>query len=139
MVKYRFIRRPNQTLLRQITEIYRGEGWWVRGDTPALLRRIISRSRLFIIAEEDGRAVGMARAIDAWSREVYIHDVAVLRPYRGRKIGSGLLTRLVSRLRSGGVRWMGLIASGGAEAFYRPLGFRSPPGAAAMTRGTPNV
>ncbi|MDA8130952.1 MAG: GNAT family N-acetyltransferase [Elusimicrobia bacterium] len=139
MIKYRFIRQASPALLRQITDIYKEQGWWGRGDTPALLGRIISRSCRFIIAEEEGRAVGMARAIDAWSREAYIHDVAVLRSCRGRKIGSGLIRRLGARLRADGMRWVGLIASNGAAPFYRSLGFSSPPKATAMMRGTRNV
>jgi len=139
MITYRFLRRPDAKTRAQLIELYREQGWWGRGDRPALLGSILRGSRLFLAAFEDGRAVGMARAIDAHSREAYIHDVAVLKAARGRDIGSQLVRRLVKRLRSGGIKWVGLIASSGSAPFYRSLGFTSPPDSEAMMLGGPHA
>ncbi|MGD9641609.1 MAG: GNAT family N-acetyltransferase [Elusimicrobiales bacterium] len=139
MITYRFLKRPDAKTRAQLIEIYREQGWWKRDDKPALLGGIVKGSRLFLAAFDGGRAVGMARAIDAHSREAYIHDVAVLRAARGRDIGSQLVRRLVRRLRAGGIRWVGLIASSGSAPFYRALGFTAPPDSEAMMIGGPHA
>lgn len=139
MIRYRFIKKADKKTLEGLTALYREQGWWLRGDSPALLRKMIRGSFCFIVALENGRVVGMGRALDAHSREVYIHDVAVLRAFRGRDIGSGLMTRLVARLKARGIVWIGLISSSNSSPFYRKLGFVSPSGAKAMMLGHTNV
>jgi spermidine synthase len=139
MIRYRFIKKADKAELAQLIAIYRQQGWWTRSDTEAMLRRIIKGSYCFLVAEEGGTIVGMGRGIDALSKEAYIHDVAVLRSSQGRDIGAGLVRRLVRRLRAGGARWVGLIASSNSAPFYRKLGFVSPASASAMMLGNTNV
>lgn len=139
MITYRFLRRPDAKTRAQLLEIYREQGWWSGGDKPALLGNILRGSHCFLAAFDGGRAVGMARAIDAHSHEAYIHDVAVLKAARGRDIGSQLVRRLVKRLRADGIRWVGLIASSGSAPFYRSLGFSAPPDSEAMMLGGPHA
>jgi spermidine synthase len=139
MIRYRFIKKADKRTLGQLMELYREQGWWTDGDKPALLGRMLRGSFCFIVAVEEGRVVGAGRAIDAYSNEVYIHDVAVLRARRGRDIGSELMRRLVARLKARGIVWIGLISSSYSSPFYRKLGFVSPPGATAMMLGHTNV
>ncbi|OGR50848.1 MAG: hypothetical protein A2049_02205 [Elusimicrobia bacterium GWA2_62_23] len=139
MLRYRFIKIPDEKTLARLAALYAEQGWWTGKDTLAMLRRMVRGSHCFLIAEENGRLAGMGRALNAWSGEAYIHDVAVQKEFRGRKVGSQLMKRLVARLKKDGVRWIGLIASGNSAPFYESLGFRSPPGSRAMTLGDPNV
>lgn len=136
---YRYLRRADGKTLEQIISLYREQGWWTRADRPAMVRRILRESHCFLAAFDGGRLVGMARAVNAYSKEAYIHDVAVLKACRGRDIGSQLVSRLVRRLRRDGILWIGLIASSNSAPFYRRLGFRSYPSATAMMLGSPNV
>jgi ribosomal protein S18 acetylase RimI-like enzyme len=139
MLRYRFIKKPSSSDLRGIADLYRGQGWWKRGDTPAGLRRLVERSLCFVVAEENGRIAGMGRAIDAHSDEAYLHDIVVSPEFRGRDIGSGLVRRMLRRLRERGVTWVGLISSNNSWRFYRKLGFVTPRGARAMMKGGTNV
>lgn len=139
MMRYRFIKTPDEKTLARLAALYAEQGWWTRKDKPAMLRRMVKESHCFLIAEENGQVAGMGRALNAWSGEAYIHDVAVLKAFRGREVGSQLIKRLVSRLKKDGIRWIGLIASGNSAPFYESLGFRSPAGSKAMTLGDPNV
>jgi ribosomal protein S18 acetylase RimI-like enzyme len=134
MIRYRFLKKPDEKTLNQLTALYAEQGWWDKSDSRALLRRMVSRSHCFLAAFEDGRLAGMGRAVNAYSKEAYIHDVAVFSAFRGRDIGSELLRRLTARLKKDGIRWIGLIASGGSAPFYRSLGFSTPPRSAAMTK-----
>ncbi|OGR41929.1 MAG: hypothetical protein A2X35_11520 [Elusimicrobia bacterium GWA2_61_42] len=139
MLQYRFIKKADKTMLAQLISLYREQGWWTRADKPAMLRRMLRGSHRFLVALEDGKVAGMGRAINAHSKEAYIHDVAVLKAFRGREIGTALVARLVKRLKADGMRWIGLIASSNSAPFYRRLGFRSPAGTKAMMLGGHNV
>ncbi|MDD2804623.1 MAG: GNAT family N-acetyltransferase [Elusimicrobiales bacterium] len=134
MISYRFLKNPDEKILDQLTALYAEQGWWDKSDSRAMLRRIVRDSHCFLAAFEGKRLAGMGRAVNALSKEAYIHDVAVFRAFRGRDIGSGLLRRLTARLKKDGIRWIGLIASGGSAPFYRAQGFSTPPRAAAMTK-----
>lgn len=133
-MRYRFLKKPDERTVDRLIALYREQGWWGAGDTRAQLRRIVGGSRFFLAAFEGGRLAGMGRAVDALSREAYLHDVAVAKEFRGRGVGSALVRRLVSRLEKAGVRWVGLISAGGSAPFYGKLGFRVPPRARAMTK-----
>jgi len=139
MMHYRFIKKADNKTLEQIISLYREQGWWNRSDTKRMLRRIIKESHCFMVAIENGRVAGMARAINAYSKEAYIHDVAVFREFRGRDIGSVLVSRLARRLKADGIGWIGLIATSNSAPFYRRLGFRPPADAQAMILGKNNV
>ena len=120
---YRLLKRPGPAALNGIITIYRAQGWWRRGDSPAMLRRLISGSYLFAVAELDGRVIGMARAISDGVSDAYIQDVAVLKEFRSAGAGSGLVRALLKGLKSGGIKWVGLIAQDDSHPFYGPLGF----------------
>ncbi|HBE89528.1 MAG TPA: N-acetyltransferase [Elusimicrobia bacterium] len=139
MIRYRFIKKPSSSDLRGIEALYRAQGWWKPSDRRAGLRRLVERSLCFIVAEEGGVIAGMGRAIDAHSAEAYLHDITVSREFRGRDIGSGLVRRMLRRLKSLGVGWVGLISSNNSWPFYRRLGFVTPRGARAMMKGGTNV
>lgn len=134
MISYRFLKKPGERTLAQLEALYAEQGWWDASDRRPMLRRMVAGSFLFLAAFEGGRLAGMARALNAHSKEAYLHDVAVARAFRGRGVGSGLVRRLEARLKARGIRWIGLISSGGSAPFYRRLGYSAPPRSAPMTK-----
>lgn len=120
----RFVETAGAADLKRIITLYRAHGWWGPGDTPALLRRLIKGSHCFLLAEQDGIAVGMGRAISDGASDAYIQDVAVLGSERGAGAGSAIIKALQKRLRADGIKWVGLIAQDNSAPFYARLGFK---------------
>lgn len=125
MPHFRFVQQPSREQLHQITALYRQEGWWQAGDDNKLLADIIRGSHCFLVAEADGEIIAMGRAISDKASDAYIQDVAVKTGFQGQGIGSVLVERLLQRLRSDGLKWIGLIAEKGSSGFYERLGFRT--------------
>ncbi len=109
-----------------IADLYMAGGWWDGALDPVGLSALIDGSFAFAVAVErdTGRAVGMGRALSDGVSDAYIQDLVVLPAYRGRGIGTRILSTLLDHCRSAGVTWVALVAEPGTEAFYTPLGFR---------------
>ena len=121
---FHFIRKADAATLNCIITLYRTQGWWSRSDKPELLPRIINGSHCFVLAEREGRIIGMGRAISDGVSDAYIQDVAVKKEYRGLGLGSKIVRGLKSRLKADGIKWVGLIAQNDSHAFYESLGFK---------------
>lgn len=106
-----------------IIELYRSGGWWGEGTPPELVDRIIKGSFLFVVAEEEGRAIGMARVLSDGVSDAYIQDFVVHPSYRGQGVGKEILRYIVRALKKRGISWIGLIAQPGTVEFYRKEGF----------------
>jgi len=124
MVTYTFIVNPDPDQIRQITALYRMQGWWSKDtDDYDLVARITAGSHCFLAAIEDGEIVGMGRAISDRASDAYIQDVTVHPSHRGQGTGTNILKKIVARLHADGLRWIGLIAEKGSSKFYHHLGF----------------
>ncbi|HAH32257.1 MAG TPA: N-acetyltransferase [Elusimicrobia bacterium] len=120
----RFISKADPSTLNCIITLYRAQGWWGRYDKPALLSRIISGSHCFLTAEHEGRIIGIGRAISDGVSDAYIQDVTVLKSERGTGAGSAIVKAIYKRLKTDGIKWIGLIAQDNSAAFYSRLGFK---------------
>ena len=80
---------------------------------------------LFLVAEEDGRIVGVI--MGAWDgRRGWLHHLAVAPAYQGRGIGTALLAEVERRLRSRGCLKVNLLVhrdNEGARRLYQSLGY----------------
>ena len=121
---FRFIKKASAVTLEEIIALYRLQGWWNRGDKPELLPRIIKGSHCFVVAEMEGRVIGMGRAISDGAGDAYIQDVAVIKPERGSGAGSAIVKAITRRLKTDGISWIGLIAQDNSWPFYSRLGFK---------------
>lgn len=106
-----------------IIELYKSGGWWEEGTPPELVDRIIKGSFLFVVAEEGGRAIGMARVLSDGVSDAYIQDFVVHPSHRGKGVGREILRFIVDELKKRGITWIGLIAQPGTVEFYRKEGF----------------
>jgi spermidine synthase len=120
------IRRVSSASMEDLVRLYTEAGWWDQSceANPGFVLRVVQNSACFAGAFEGNVMVGMGRALSDRVSDAYIQDVAVLRAYRGRGIGSGIIRFLVAALRRDGVDWIGLIGAPGTGAFYETLGFR---------------
>ncbi len=109
----------------QQKSLYLAEGWCDEQADPADLAAVVRGSFLVSAAfAADGSLVGMARMISDGAGDAYIQDVVVRSDYRGRGVGSAVVSVLADAARRKGIRWIGLVAAPGMTPFYEKLGFR---------------
>ena len=133
MTEYQFLTQPTASQIAEITHLYRRAYWWSdERDDDALVSKIVTGSHCFLTASEDGRFIGMGRTISDRAHDAYIQDVTVHPDFRHRGIGREITKRLVERLRSDGIQWIGLIAGRNTHNFYRPMGFEEMPDSTPM-------
>jgi aralkylamine N-acetyltransferase len=124
MITYDFLTDPTGDQIAQLLLLYEVAGWWNPGPgAAAQLLRLVAGSHCFLVAESGSRIIGMGRVISDGISDAYIQDVTVQPEFRGRGIGSGIVSRLLARLHGDGIEWIGLIAERNSHGFYRRLGF----------------
>lgn len=113
----------------EIVCLYKAGGWWKDTYDPAEIPRLINGSFAFVVASDTSRhAIGMGRTISDGISDAYIQDLVILPEYRGRGIGTRILSVLINHCKQAGLSWIGLIAEPDSEEFYVPLGFERMPG-----------
>ena len=124
MIDYTFLETPTPAELVRLIQLYRQAGWWQdEADNPDVVAGIVEGSHCFLVARKADTIVAMGRAISDRVSDAYIQDVTVDPSFRGQGIGSAMVARLVARLETDGIGWIGLIAERKTHPFYRPLGF----------------
>jgi ribosomal protein S18 acetylase RimI-like enzyme len=86
------------------------------------LRVVFGNSMFRCFVHDEGKLVGVGRALADGVYAAYIGDIAVLPAYRGLGVGMGIVAELL-RL-SAGHKKIILYSVPGSEAFYRKFGFR---------------
>ena len=89
---------------------------------PTDLKISFTNSRFVCFAREDGRIVGVGRALADGVDCSYICDVAVLPSHQGTGLGKQIVAQLLEL--SKGHRKIILYAVPGKEPFYKKFGFR---------------
>lgn len=117
-----------------IVDLYRAGGWWTETMDKTRLPELIRGSFLFAVAFDPvyGRTIGMGRVISDGLSDAYLQDLIVLPEWRRNGVGRMITGMLLESCRSRGIKWIGLIAEPGTEAFYRSLGFELMNGYAPM-------
>jgi len=109
----------------EIIQLYKAGSWWKEEYDASGIVPMMEGSFDFVVAYDDigRRAVGMGRMISDGASDGYIQDVVVLPEYRGKGIGSSIISELVRNGKEKGLVWIGLIAEKGTSSFYERLGF----------------
>jgi GNAT superfamily N-acetyltransferase len=99
-----------------------GESYWAEGRSRERQDELIDASELVVGLYKGGRQVGFARAVDCDAAGfVYLADVYVLDPFRGRGFGVELVREIVENGSFAGRRWV--LHTRDAHALYGKLGF----------------
>jgi aralkylamine N-acetyltransferase len=104
-----------------IIALYRDHGWTHASD-PERLRTAIEASSYSVVALEDERVVGFARAMSDEAFAVYIADILVAPDRERRGIGRTLAEAILDHYPIERFHHQVLVAERGAEGFYRKLG-----------------
>jgi GNAT superfamily N-acetyltransferase len=95
-------------------------GWNERVRDPARFHRLMENSDRTVVAWDEGRIIGFARALCDDVSNGYISMVAVALDYRGKGVGRELVNRLVGEDRN--ITWV-LRDGRNSAGFWRKLGF----------------
>ena len=104
--------------------------WWTERNAQAAL----AYAYLVATAWDRERAIA---TLTVWSDGVnfaLIDDLAVHPDYRGRGIGSLLVTEAISRVQTAGITTVQVLPIPGREPFFAQLGFVAQPDATVMDR-----
>jgi putative acetyltransferase len=92
-------------------------------DGPeAMLRICECDAAEFLVAEEDGRAVGLIRGVFDGSRAI-VSVVSVHPDYQRRGIGTALVSEIAKRFRAKGSNHLSVLAAGNLD-LLKKLGFK---------------
>lgn len=113
----------------ELISLYKSAGWW--NDLPfekETLPLLVKNSFCFVsVRTEEGRLIGMGRAISDGVSDAYLQDIFIEKNYRKMGIGSRIVKMLTAQCRKRGISWIALIANPGTDDFYRELGFEVMP------------
>ena len=104
----------------ELTALYRAAPLGTKN--AAGLQTAFTNSLFRCFVREDGKLVGVGRALADGADCSYICDVALLPSHQGRGLGKDIVARLVAL--SSGHKKIILYSVPGKEAFYRKLGFK---------------
>jgi len=121
-IEYLIVKDENK---EEIIELYKDAGWWTKENEidDSFVMEIVKNTFLFAVAKSEGKIIGMGRAISDGISDAYIQDVVVLKSFRKRGIGKGIIELLIRELKIRKVGWIALISEPGSENFYKELGF----------------
>lgn len=89
----------------------------------AMLRVHACSAAVFLVAEEDGKPVGLVRGVYDGSRAL-IHLLAVHPDCQGRVIGTALVREIARRFKAQGAPGLGVTAAERTVGFWQRLTFR---------------
>ena len=135
MLSLSFLESPTEEQIYEIIMLYKAAKWWEKvQDDESAVRQIIDGSHCFVIATENNKIIGMGRSISDGVSDAYIQDVTVKQSERGKRIGSKIINKIVERLNSDGIYWIGLIAEKNSSSFYEKIGFFKMPHSTPMLK-----
>ncbi|XAS67166.1 GNAT family N-acetyltransferase [Micrococcaceae bacterium Sec5.7] len=107
----------------EVVELYESVGWMAYTVNPDLLLGALQGSHSIVTARDDGRLVGLARAISDGVSIVYLQDILVRPTAQRQGVGRQLVSILLGAYE--GVRQKVLITDVEEKqrAFYESLGF----------------
>lgn len=82
------------------------------------------RTALHMLARDGEKAIGTARVLFLSNNQAKLERLAVLKPFRGRGIGSEIISFLEKELKNQGVKKVILHAQCRAIAFYKSCGYQ---------------
>jgi GNAT superfamily N-acetyltransferase len=89
-------------------------------DDQKFLNQMILGTNLWVTAREEGTLIGLMRGISDYCYRTFVADLAVIKSYQGKGIGTEILT--CTREVAPTARLF-LFSAEDAEGFYKKLGF----------------
>jgi ribosomal protein S18 acetylase RimI-like enzyme len=119
MITYRSIQRDDYDAVQRFLA---DNGWAARVNDINRFHAMIERADRTVVALNDGKVVGFARALCDGVSNGYISMVAVAENFRRRGIGRRLVEHLMQRDDPDEITWV-LRAGHASQEFWKQLGF----------------
>ena len=126
-MKIRYIEKtPTATDFNMLTELV---GWGIRDNN--IVEEALSNTLYSLCVYDGDKLIGYGRIIGDKTMFLYIQDIMVIPEYQGKKIGTGIMNKLIEKINeykkiNPYIRTY-LGASKGKESFYEKFGFVSRP------------
>lgn len=109
--------------LDAIISLTASEGWpSLSADRARALRMMVAPGVTSVVAVQDGRVVGFARAFSDGELVAYLAEIAVEARHRGHGVGRALMNSLFERTKAERIDLLSLLES---EGFYQSLPHRT--------------
>ncbi len=105
----------------EVIALYRAAGLRRPVDTPDRIERMLRNSDLIVCARQNGRLVGIARALTDWSYCCYLSDLAVHPDFQRQGVGRALIGCVQAEV--GPQSCVVLLAAPAAQDYYGHIGF----------------
>lgn len=104
-------------------------GWGIRDES--IVKEALNNTLYSICVYDEKKLIGYGRIIGDKTIFLYIHDVIVIPEYQSKKIGTGIITKLLLKIEeykkvNPNIRTY-LGAAKGREEFYKKFGFITRP------------
>jgi GNAT superfamily N-acetyltransferase len=117
----------------QVRQLFIETGWQQRVQDPERFVRMLRGANRTIVAIENTRVVGFARALFDGASNGYISTVAVAADRQGQGVGRELVKRLMDVDQPANITWV-LRAGRGSTGFWEKIGFRKSDAAMEIVR-----
>jgi GNAT superfamily N-acetyltransferase len=115
---------PARVDVDAVHEFLSSDAYWALGRPRSEVERLLREAARVVGLYDGDRQIGYARAFTDGMSLVYLADVYVLEPYRGRGFGSELVREMVEHGPLRHLRW--ILHTRDAHALYRRFGFDKP-------------
>jgi len=124
-VSYEILETADPDIVNGIISLYQAGGWWDSESKPEIIPDMVKGTFIFLAAmDENGKIIGMGRAISDGVSDAYIQDIVVLNEHRRKGIGKEIINTLTRLCVEKGILWIGLIAEPATDSFYEQFGFK---------------
>lgn len=109
-------------------DLYETTGWNRKyGFTEEDLHKAVSNSYFICCAYSGSQLIGFGRLISDGIYQSFIGDMIVHPAYQKNGIGSQILTILIEKCQTEGMKWVQLTSAQGKMDFYKKFGFEERP------------
>lgn len=120
-MKYRILDGAEQMRLEEIARLLKMTYWADTRPLEIIEKSVRNSSCYGVRLEEEEKLVGFARVISDYATTYYLCDVVIDEAYRGRGLGTALVSYVETLPQYAGLR--GILITRDAHALYRKFGF----------------
>ncbi len=117
------IKRAVDTPVAELLPLYLDAGWIENENDIGWIEKSAKGCFSFYGAFYGDRIVGMAKALSDGVSSAYIHEVTVLKEFRGKKIGQRVVEAVIADCESKGIDWIRLVCDTELIKFYSEIDF----------------